>query len=332
MIHAELLTLLLPTPYEATDPVLAATVAAEGQALDAAHASALVVAEAISPAGGDGLWLADWERVLGLPDACAGGYTQTQTERITAALAKIRQRGGQSRAYFISLAQALGYDIAIEEPAVYTCGSPCDQPIHDEPWHFAWTVRGPEVTVREFACLSGCADPLASWGNRMLECVINRLKPAHTHVLFAYGEDPGDQPIPDETTRFAWTVRAPRITGREFTCMSGCADPLAVWSNKLLERVIDRLNRDHAYVVFDSNNTGNGDGPGDQPIPDETTRFTWTVRAPRITAREFTCVSGCSDPLAVWDNELLARVIARLNLAHAYAVFNDNPEEDSCSA
>jgi uncharacterized protein YmfQ (DUF2313 family) len=178
---------MLPKPYEATDPVLAASLAAEGKALDAAHASALVVAEAISPAGADGLWLADWERVLGLPDVCAGGYGQTQAERIAAAVSKVRQRGGQSRAYFISVAKALGYDITIEEYAVYTCESACDQPICDEPWRFAWTVRAPETTIREFTCSSGCADPLASWGNELLECVINRLKPAHTHALFAYG-------------------------------------------------------------------------------------------------------------------------------------------------
>lgn len=185
--HAELLTLLLPKPYEATDPVLAASLAAEGAALDAAHASAQAVLEAISPAGAGGLWLADHERVLDLPDTCAGGYGQTQAERIAAALSKIRQRGGQSRAYFISVAKALGFAITIEEHAVYTCESPCDQPICDEPWRFAWTVRGPEVTVREFACESGCADPLASWGNAALECVIKRLKPAHTFVIFAYG-------------------------------------------------------------------------------------------------------------------------------------------------
>jgi len=186
--HAELLGLLLPRPYEATDPVLAATLAAEGAALDAAHASAAVVAEAISPAGAGGLWLADWERVLGLPDACAGGYGQTQAERIAAALAKIRARGGQSRAYSIGVAAALGYAITIEEYAVFTCESACDQPICDEPWRFVWTVRAPATTIREFTCESGCADPLASWGNALLECVINRLKPAHTHVIFAYGE------------------------------------------------------------------------------------------------------------------------------------------------
>ncbi|MCH5146368.1 DUF2313 domain-containing protein, partial [Desulfovibrio sp. UIB00] len=125
----------------------------------------------------------------GLPDTCAGGYGQTQAERIAAALAKIRARGGQSRAYYIGVAKALGFEITIEEYDVYTCESHCDQPICDESWRFVWTVRGPQVTVREFTCQSACDDPLSSWGNELLECTINRLKPAHTLVLFAYGED-----------------------------------------------------------------------------------------------------------------------------------------------
>lgn len=185
--HADLLKLLLPKPYEITGLVLDASLQAEGAALDAAHASAATVLEAISPAGANGLWLADWERVLGLPDTCAGGYGQTQAERLAAAMAKIQARGGQSRAFFIGLAAALGYVITIEEHDAYTCESGCDEPIQDELWRFAWTVRAPETTIREFTCDSGCADPLASWGNALLECVINRFKPAHTHVIYAYG-------------------------------------------------------------------------------------------------------------------------------------------------
>jgi len=186
--HAELLTLLLPKPYETTDKVLAASLAAEGAALDQAHASAQVVAEGISPAGADGLFLADWERVYALPDTCAGGYAQTQAERIAAVLSKMRQRGGLSRSYYISLAKALGYEITIEEHSVFVCGSTCGQALNNEPWRYVWTVRAPATTVRPFTARSACGDPLASWGNTLLECVINRLKPAHTYVIFAYGE------------------------------------------------------------------------------------------------------------------------------------------------
>jgi uncharacterized protein YmfQ (DUF2313 family) len=30
------------------------------------------------------------------------------------------------------------------------------------------------------------SDPLAAWGNTLLECVMRRLKPAHTTLLFSY--------------------------------------------------------------------------------------------------------------------------------------------------
>lgn len=191
MNHAELLKLLLPpVSYDAFGEggaVLAATIEAEGAALDRTRVLASYVLEALTPWGAGGLWLADWERVLGLPDECAGGLGQTMAERMAAAVAKVRERGGQSRAYFIGVALALGYEITIEEHDAFTCETACDQPICDEDWRYAWTVHAPETTIREFSCDSACTDPLASWGNALLECVINRLKPAHTRVIFSYG-------------------------------------------------------------------------------------------------------------------------------------------------
>ncbi len=191
MNHAELLKLLLPpVSYDASGEggaVLAATIEAEGAALDRVRVLASYVLEALTPWGAGGLWLTDWERVLGLPDECAGGLAQTMGERMAAAVAKVRERGGQSRSYFVGVAAALGYAITIQEHDAFTCETACDQPICDEDWRYAWTVRAPETTIREFSCDSACTDPLASWGNALLECVINRLKPAHTHVIFSYG-------------------------------------------------------------------------------------------------------------------------------------------------
>lgn len=188
MDHAALLALLLPpVSYDTTGGNLSADLAAEGARLDDALDAAEVVTEALTPWGAGGLWLADWERVLGLPDECAGGLGQTVTERIAAAVAKIQAHGGLSREYFIQVAAGLGYAVTIEEYAVYTCISPCDEAIHDEPWRFAWTVRAPETTVRDFTCGTGCDEPLRTWGNALLECVLNRLKPAHTHIIYTYG-------------------------------------------------------------------------------------------------------------------------------------------------
>lgn len=188
MDHAALLKLLLPpVSYEPSGLNLTAELEAVGARLDEALTSADVVLQAILPGGAGGLFLADWERVLGLPDECAGGLGQTVAERIAACYAKLRQRGGLSRAYFISLAEGLGYSITIEEYDVFTCASYCEDPLCDEAWRYAWTVHAPETTIRDFTCDSPCVDPLRSWGNTLLECVLNRLKPAYTHIIYAYG-------------------------------------------------------------------------------------------------------------------------------------------------
>lgn len=132
--------------------------------------------------------LADWERVAGLPDPCVAalGIEQTAAQRRAALAAKLASGGGQSAAYYIALAARLGYTITITEHETFTVRSKVCDPLNDLPWRFTFTVNAPLDTVRRFTVRSAVADPLAAWGNELLECVISRLKPAHTHVLFAY--------------------------------------------------------------------------------------------------------------------------------------------------
>lgn len=131
--------------------------------------------------------LTDWERICGLPDDCAAVGGGTLAERRDAVVAKISARGGQSRQFFIDLADRLGYPVTIDEFQPFTCDSECEDPCCDEPWRLAWRVNAPETMVREFTCDSPCEEALATWGNEVLECAISRLKPAHTHVIFGYG-------------------------------------------------------------------------------------------------------------------------------------------------
>ncbi|HII3672425.1 TPA: YmfQ family protein, partial [Yersinia enterocolitica] len=37
-------------------------------------------------------------------------------------------------------------------------------------------------------CLSICTDSLRVWGDTIAECVINKLCPSHTYVIFQYPE------------------------------------------------------------------------------------------------------------------------------------------------
>lgn len=129
--------------------------------------------------------LVDWERVCGLPDACSG-LGETVAQRRAAVLARLTARGGQSRAYYVEVAQALGFDIAIREFAAHSCESTCTDPVCDEDWRFVWMVEAPTETVTELTVVSECTEPLRSWGNAALECAIARLKPAHTTLRFSY--------------------------------------------------------------------------------------------------------------------------------------------------
>jgi len=133
--------------------------------------------------------LIDWERAFGLPTACLAGLDQTAAERRLTLHAHVTSRGGQSRAFFISMAAVLGYDITITEFRPLKAGFKAGDPCCDPEWNFAWQVNAPETTIRPFkAGESKAGEPVRKWGNERLECEITRRKPAHTHVQFAYGE------------------------------------------------------------------------------------------------------------------------------------------------
>lgn len=132
--------------------------------------------------------LADWERVAGLPDLCVAALvgTQTTAQRRAALVAKLTTIGGQSAAYYIALAASLGYTITVTEFDLHDVEDNVEHPLTGTPWQFAWQVNAAEETVGGLTVTDTVEDPLAWWGNELLECVINRIKPAHTHVLFAY--------------------------------------------------------------------------------------------------------------------------------------------------
>lgn len=132
--------------------------------------------------------LPDWERVLGLPDKCAGGESLTLQERRAWLVGRMTARGGQSRAWFISLAASLGYAIAIDEFRPFTCGlSVCGEQLAPEATWTVWRVRMPATPIYWFrAGASVCGERLGSQAAGWIECLFRRLKPAHTTVLFTY--------------------------------------------------------------------------------------------------------------------------------------------------
>lgn len=138
--------------------------------------------------------LADWERVAGLPDNCSGLLAETQQGRRNDLVSKLVGRGGQSRAYFMQVAAALGFDITIDEFRPFRAGfARAGDALTNDDWRFAWRVNGPTVTVMRFSAgRSAAGEALATWGNAGLECRIRQYRPAHTNLIFAYGAPRGD--------------------------------------------------------------------------------------------------------------------------------------------
>lgn len=147
----------------------------------------------------------DHESFAGLPDEC-GFSDLTLGERRDLLIQKLKVQGGQSRAYFKSIADLLGYSIAIEElrPAGFGKFGFGKTQIEDEyglyklgpqtpgnNYEYYWRVYvdGPRLTRFSFG--------RSAFGNTMLkirraedlECIFRRYMPGHTHLTFIYEEN-----------------------------------------------------------------------------------------------------------------------------------------------
>ena len=143
------------------------------QAVGDVQAGATQLSEIETLPGSANMLLPYWEFDYGLPDSCVPAGA-TIGQRRAALQAKIAAVGGASEAYFISVAAALGWAITIVEGAV---GS------------HTWTIHAAPTAPPSLFTAGGSAvgDYLETIGtNTQLECVMNRIKPAHTKLLFSY--------------------------------------------------------------------------------------------------------------------------------------------------
>lgn len=186
MGHAELLYQLLPPEcYAPDDPDLLAQLAATGNALDAAGASADRALAAVTPYGA-GETISDWERVVGITPASGA----VQQQRVDAVVAKLRQMGGLSIPYFTQLAAGLGYTITISEPQYAQAGvsrAGDAMWVQDIIWVWQVQVQGSASLIYQ-ACAgtASAGDPISSFSDPVIEQVFNDLKPAFTFVYFSY--------------------------------------------------------------------------------------------------------------------------------------------------
>lgn len=137
--------------------------------------------------------LGDWERAFGLPDPCIP-VVQTLPERRAALVQKMTLLGGQSRAFFTAIAASLGYAITITEYVPFQFGLSSFGGTHGRfnppNFRFVWSVAitGQRLSRFQFGTSSFGRDSFLDIRRAEdLECILQRLKPAHSMLFFSYG-------------------------------------------------------------------------------------------------------------------------------------------------
>ena len=143
--------------------------------------------------------LPEWESSLGLPDPCAG-ESPTIQQRRAQVVARLASSGGQSLPYFEDFASSLGYDVDVINYVPARAGhAHCGEPDYGEAWAHAWAITLPLSTITfARASQSVAGEPLASWGNAVIQCEMDSVKPAHTVLLFNYLIEIFDNTVVDD--------------------------------------------------------------------------------------------------------------------------------------
>lgn len=131
--------------------------------------------------------LTDWETALGLPDECSD-LGATQETRRNQIVEKLTNVGGSSAVYFEQIAESLGFNVSVNDFFSFQAGkSRAGDALTNAEWTFWFQVSAPSDLAESFKAGTGKAgDKLVTIGNETLECTFQKLKPAHTEVLFVF--------------------------------------------------------------------------------------------------------------------------------------------------
>ncbi|HDV1574524.1 TPA: baseplate J/gp47 family protein [Escherichia coli] len=133
-----------------------------------------------------------WERLCGLPDECIPAGTQTLRQRQQRLDAKVNLAGGINENFYLAQLAALGRPdatITRYDKSTFTCSSACTDAVNAPEWRYYWQVNMPAATNTTWmTCGDPCDSALRIWGDTVVECVLNKLCPSHTYVIFKYPE------------------------------------------------------------------------------------------------------------------------------------------------
>lgn len=133
-----------------------------------------------------------YENISGLPDSCTPAGTQTLTQRRKRLDSKLNLIGGINEAFYRAQLDSLGYTeatITRYPKSAFTCVSNCTDSLFTNEWRYYWRVNIPaSAQISPMTCVDNCTDSIRSWGDTVVECVLTKLAPSHTYVIFLYTE------------------------------------------------------------------------------------------------------------------------------------------------
>lgn len=135
-------------------------------------------------------WLEEW----GLPDECMtalGQYDFPQDKLQQALSAKVASWGLGLKDALKAIAQRFGYSADIERYKPFLTTSKVNDRMYDYTWaNTALIITTDNTNQTQYFLTNWTADqPLARWGDRVYECMVRQIIPAHLVTIFSYPTD-----------------------------------------------------------------------------------------------------------------------------------------------
>lgn len=155
--------------------------------------------------------LTDWETMVGIPDECTDTTGLTLPERRDAVLERMARVGSLSASFYEKLGLLLGFEITVEDANPFRAGISRvgdslynserirdifrveDNRVGDQlavfGWRYYFIVTVPIAESSSFRVgVNRVGEPLREFGNQVVQCTLQQLKPSHTGIVYRFIE------------------------------------------------------------------------------------------------------------------------------------------------
>ena len=128
----------------------------------------------------------EWLETVGIPDGCSV-YALTPEDERTQLIQKLTKQAGQTPAFYIDLADALGYGARVEEFQEFLVDrNVVGDPLYDEYWVHSFSLVLDEPPVVARAGVARAGDRLGTFNADFLFCILQTARPAHVVAFVGF--------------------------------------------------------------------------------------------------------------------------------------------------